>query len=93
MSGRAGEVTSGFVSFDYILTFTFAGAQSRDRLEALCKGEWSGTQVSAETWELETDLTPVEIEAVLAPLLGRGERAVFYYVTDAKRVFRVLVEG
>jgi hypothetical protein len=90
---KRGELTSGFVRLDFLLTFRVAEPVARARLAALCAGEWSGTQVGELTWELSTALAPDALEAALAPHLGPGDRAVYYYLSDSKRFFRVVVSG
>ena len=86
-------VWSGFVRTDFILTFDVKDASSRDRLVALCEGEWHGTRVTASTWEVTSALTPDAIETALVPLLAPGDRAVYYYLSDTKRIFRVVLDG
>ena len=90
---RGEGVWSGFVRTDFILTFDVKDASSRDRLVALCEGEWQGTRVTASTWEVTSALTPDAIETALVPLLAPGDRAVYYYLSDTKRIFRVVLDG
>ena len=90
---RKDELTSGFVRLDFLLTFTVADPGARGRLTALCKEEWSGTRVGDSTWEVRSASSPAEFEALLAPQLSPGDHAVFYYLADSKRLFRVVVAG
>jgi hypothetical protein len=87
------ELTSGFVRFDFLLTFTVADAQARGELTARCEGEWCGTRVGESTWEISSPASPEELEIALSPLLGPGDVAVFHYLADSKRFFRVVVRG
>lgn len=84
---------SGFVRTDFVLTFDIADAASRARLVALCEGEWQGTRITSLTWEVTSALSPDALEAALLPLLAAGDRAVYYYLSDSKRLFRVVLEG
>ena len=93
MLRRPGELTSGFVRFDYLLTFTVADLAARTRLTAQLEGGWDGARIADATWELTTALSPAQLEEALAPFLAAGDRAVFYYLADTKRFFRVVVEG
>jgi hypothetical protein len=90
---RKGELTSGFARFDYLLTCVVTDGSARAELAARCEGEWSGTQVAESTWEVSTSASPQAFEEALAPLLRPGDRAVFYYLADSKRFFRVVVVG
>ena len=87
------ELLSGFVRTDFVLTFEIASEASRARLLALCEGEWQGTRITASTWEVTNSLSPDDLEAALLPLLVKGDRAVYYYVSDTKRLFRVVLDG
>ena len=93
MTRRKDELTSGFVRLDFLLTFSVARDEDRRRLAALCEGDWCGTRVGESTWEISTPSSPAELEALLAPLLSTGDSAVFYYLADSKRLFRVAVSG
>ncbi len=93
MTRRTGELTSGFVRLDFFLTYTVQDAASRSRLDALCEGEWAGTRAGDSTWEICAASSPSEFEALLEPHLGPGDRAVFYYLADSKRLFRVVVSA
>ena len=90
------SVTSGFARCDFLLSFRVADAKARAALTRLCEEEWNGARAleeGGETWELDTPLDPHALEEALAPHLAKGDRAVFYYVSSAKRLFRVVVEG
>jgi hypothetical protein len=87
------DILSGFVRTDFILTFEIADARARERLVALCEGEWQGTRVTSSTWEVTSALHPDALESALLPLLSPGDRAVYYYLSDSKRIFRVVLEG
>jgi hypothetical protein len=90
---RRDELTSGFVRLDFLLTFTVGADAARARLVSLCEEEWSGTRVGGATWEISSALSPAAFEEALAPHLGVGDTAVFYYLSDSKRLFRVVVLG
>jgi hypothetical protein len=87
------ELTSGFVRFDFLLSFVVADVGGRTELAARCEGEWCGTRVGETTWEIAAPLSPADFELALEPFLRRGDRAVFYYLADSKRFFRVVVRG
>ncbi|MBI4950775.1 MAG: hypothetical protein HY908_01970 [Myxococcales bacterium] len=82
---------SGFVSHDYVLTFSIADAAQRAALVALCRGPWQGDEVTAHTWEISNDLSPDALESAVVPLLGPDDRAAYYYLSDSKRMFRVVL--
>jgi len=88
---RDNTLYSGFVRHDYLLTFAIADEGSRGRLVALCAGPWQGDEVTPGTWEVSNDLSPDEMETAIVELLGDGDRAVYYYLSDAKRMFRVVL--
>jgi hypothetical protein len=90
---RDDELRSGFLTHDYILTFEIADADMRAKLAGLCVQDWAGDSVSATTWEVSTKLSPDAIEKTLLELLGDGDRAVYYYLSDSKRIFRVVLTG
>jgi hypothetical protein len=90
---RRDELTNGFIRGDFILTFAVADAAVHARLVALCEGEWQGTRVTDSTWEVASTLSPDALELAIAPLLSPGDRAVYYYLSDTKRLFRVVIEG
>jgi hypothetical protein len=87
------ELLSGFVRTDFVLTFDIQDAEARARLLALCEGEWQGTRITASTWEVTSALSPDALESALLPLLSKGDRAVYYYLSDSKRLFRVVLDG
>lgn len=80
---------SGFVNHDYVLTFQIANERKRGELVELCEGAWMGDQVTECTWEISNDLEPEEMEVEIERYLGQGDRAAYYYLSDAKRMFRV----
>jgi hypothetical protein len=90
---RDNELRSGFLAHDYVLTFEIADAERRTKLERLCEGDWLGDRVTAATWEVSTKLSPDAIEKALLDLLADGDRAVYYYLSDSKRIFRVVLTG
>ncbi len=90
---RDNELRSGFMNHDYVLTFDVKDATKRDKLDALCEGEWLGDRVSETTWEVSTKLSPDAIEKALLDILGEGDRAIYYYLSDSKRIFRVVLTG
>jgi hypothetical protein len=90
---RDNELRSGFLNHDYVLTFEIADTVKRAKLAALCEEDWAGDRVTASTWEVSTKLSPDAIEKTLLDLLEEGDRAVYYYLSDSKRVFRVVLAG
>jgi hypothetical protein len=90
---RDNELRSGFLNHDYVLTFEIADAGKRAKLAALCEEDWAGDRVTPSTWEVSTKLSPDAIEKALLDLLEDGDRAVYYYLSDSKRVFRVVLAG
>ena len=88
---RDARLYSGFVRHDYIVTFSIADPEARRRLVERCAGEWGGDEVTDTTWEVSNDLAPDAMEEALVPHLAEGDRAAYYYLSDAKRMFRVLV--
>ncbi len=82
---------SGFMNRGYLLIFDVADEANRKKLAALCEGEWQGDQVTSAAWEITNDLDPDAMEKTIADLLGENDRAVYYYLTDAKRMFRVVL--
>ena len=90
---RGADLTSGFSRFDFLLTYAVADAAAREALEERCAGEWSGTRVGESTWEIATRESPEAFENAIEPFLRRGDRAVFYYLAESKRFFRVVVSG
>ena len=90
---RDEELRSGFMNHDYILTFDIADEDKREKLATLCATDWQGDRVNAATWEVSNKLTPDAIEKTILDLLDEGDRAVYYYLSDSKRVFRVVLTG
>jgi hypothetical protein len=90
---RDNELRSGFLNHDYLLTFQIADPNQGAKLAQLCEGEWLGDRVTPTTWEVSTKLSPDAIEKTLLDLLGDGDRAVYYYLSDSKRIFRVVLTG
>lgn len=88
---RDNKLYSGFVRHDYILTFSIASPERRAKLIELCQGPWQGDEVNANTWEVSNDLSPDQMEGKILELLGDDDRAVYYYLSDAKRLFRVIL--
>jgi hypothetical protein len=90
---RDTELRSGFMNHDYILTFDVANEENKDKLSLLCEGEWEGDRVNTTTWEVSNKLSPDAIEKTILDLLEEGDRAVLYYLSDSKRIFRVVLAG
>jgi hypothetical protein len=90
---RDNQLRSGFLNHDYLLTFEIADETKRAKLTELCEGEWLGDRVTSTSWEVSTKLSPDAIEKTLLDLLGEGDRAVYYYLSDSKRIFRVVLSG
>jgi hypothetical protein len=88
---RDDNLYSGFVRHDYVLTFSIADAESRAKLVALCAGPWQGDEVTRDTWEVSNVLSPDDMETAIAALLGDEDRAAYYYLSDSKRMFRVVL--
>jgi hypothetical protein len=88
---RDDKLYSGFVRHDYVLTFTIADPKNREKLLELCAGPWQGDEVTRDTWEVSNALSPDAMEAAIAGLLGDDDRAAYYYLADAKRMFRVIL--
>jgi hypothetical protein len=88
---RDNKLYSGFVRHDYILTFSIADEASRARLVELCAGPWQGDEVTPHTWEISNTLSPDEMENAIVDLLGDHDRATYYYLSDSKRMFRVVL--
>jgi hypothetical protein len=89
---RDNRLYSGFVLHDYVLTFQLASPESRQKLVELCAGPWLGDQVTPTTWEVSNTLSPDEMERTLLDIMEDGDRVVYYYLSDSKRVFRVVLE-
>lgn len=80
---------SGFLRHDYILTFDVADPVQREALRAWCTNELAGDEITTATWEVSTELDPHEMERRLLAFLAESDRAAYYYLSDAKRIFRV----
>jgi hypothetical protein len=87
----SGPVGSGFMNRGYLLIFQIASEENRQKLAALCEGEWQGDKVTDCAWEITNELNPDQMEKTIADLLGDEDRAAYYYLTDAKRMFRVVL--
>ena len=90
---KKNDLSSGFTRLDFLLTFSVAEPAARATLEACCEGDWGGTRVGPSTWEISVPASPAELEVAIEPFLKPGDRAVFYYLADSKRFFRVVVLG
>ncbi|WP_437482508.1 hypothetical protein WME75_40940 [Sorangium sp. So ce1014] len=88
---RDNKLYSGFVNHDYILTFSIADEANRARLVALCAGPWQGDEVTPGTWEVSNTLSPDQMERAILDQMGDADRAAYYYLSDSKRMFRVLL--
>jgi hypothetical protein len=88
---RDNRLYSGFMNHDYILTFDVGSDANRARLVELCAGAWQGDQVTSSTWEISNTLSPDQMERAILDLLEDGDRAVYYYLSDSKRMFRVML--
>jgi hypothetical protein len=88
---RDDKLYSGFVRHDYILTFSIEDPANRARLVELCAGPWQGDEVIPHTWEISNTLSPDAMETAVGELLGDHDRAVYYYLSDSKRMFRVVL--
>jgi hypothetical protein len=91
LSNKDEPYPSGFMNHDYVLTFSIANDEQREKLVALCRGPWQGDEVTAFTWEISNDLSPEEMELEIVSLLNQGDRAAYYYLSDSKRIFRVVL--
>jgi hypothetical protein len=88
---RDDKLYSGFVRHDYILTFSIEDDASRAKLVELCRGPWQGDEVTPSTWEISNTLSPDQMETTISDLLGERDRAAYYYLSDSKRMFRVVL--
>lgn len=88
---RDSKLYSGFMNHDYILTFSIQDDASRAKLVELCSGPWQGDEVTRDTWEISNRLSPDEMEKAILALMGDDDRATYYYLSDAKRIFRVIL--
>ena len=91
MKRPEGPLPSGFMNHDYVLTFSISDPTNMEKLVALCRGPWQGDPVTANTWEISNDLTPDQMERQVLELLSEGDRAAYYYLSDTKRIFRVVL--
>jgi hypothetical protein len=89
---RDNHLYSGFVLHDYVLTFQVKDEARRAKLVELCAGPWLGDQATQTTWEVSNTLSPDEMEKTLLELIEEGDKVVYYYLSDSKRVFRVVLE-
>lgn len=89
---RDNRLYSGFVLHDYVLTFHVRDAAKREELIELCRGPWLGDEVTPSTWEVSNTLSPDQMERTLLDLIDDGDRVVYYYLSDSKRIFRVILE-
>ena len=88
---RDNTLYSGFVLHDYVITFIIKDPANRARLLELFSGPWQGDEVTPFTWEVSNDLSPDQMEAAILALMGDNDRVVYYYLADAKRMFRVIL--
>ena len=88
---RDSKLYSGFMNHDYILSFSIVDPESRAKLIALCNGPWQGDEVTPDTWEISNDLSPDDMEREILALMGDEDRAAYYYLSDTKRMFRVVL--
>jgi hypothetical protein len=82
---------SGFMNHDYVVTFSIANTVQREKFAALCRDPWQGDEITASTWEISNDLTPEQMEEAIASLLEDGDRVAYYYLSDSKRIFRIVL--
>lgn len=88
---RDNKLYSGFMNHDYILTFSIKNEGSRARLVELCAGPWQGDEVTPTTWEISNDLSPDQMERAILDLMEDEDRVTYYYLSDSKRMFRVML--
>jgi hypothetical protein len=79
------------MNHDYVLTFSIRNEEKARTLVDLCKGPWQGDEVTSSTWEISNDLNPEQMERQILELLDEGDRAAYYYLSDSKRIFRVVL--
>jgi hypothetical protein len=79
------------MNHDYVLTFSIDDPEQREKLMALCRGPWQGDEVTTSTWEISNDLSPDQMEKQILELLKDGDRVAYYYLSDSKRIFRVVL--
>jgi hypothetical protein len=91
MKRPEGPLPSGFMNHDYVLTFSIRNAEKARALVDLCRGPWQGEEVTSSTWEISNELNPDQMERQILELLEDGDRACYYYLSDTKRIFRVVL--
>ncbi len=91
MKRPEGPLPSGFMNHDYIVTFSIKDRDKAQKLVDLCRGPWQGDPVTDTTWEISNDLSPDQMERQILELLEDGDRAAYYYLSDSKRIFRVVL--
>lgn len=82
---------TGFMNRDYVLTFHVRDPARAAAMLTLCRDAWQGDEVTPSTWEVSTALGPHDLEQAILAHLGDGDRAAYYYLSDAKRIFRVVL--
>ncbi len=88
---RDNKLYNGFVLHDYLITFIIKDPANRERLLELFRGPWQGDEVTPFTWEVSNDLSPDQMEQAIVAVMGNSDRVVYYYLADAKRMFRVIL--
>ena len=88
---RDAKLYSGFMNHDYVLCFHIADEADRHKLVELCTGPWQGDEVMPGTWEISNSLSPDQMESAIVELMSDGDRAAYYYLSDTKRLFRVVL--
>lgn len=88
---RDARLSTGFMSRDYVLTFHVRDLAHHAALVTLCREAWQGDEVTPSTWELTTALSPHELESAILAHLDDDDHAAYYYLSDAKRIFRVVL--
>ena len=88
---RDNRLYSGFVNHDYLITFDVKNDEARAKLVELCAGPWMGDEVVPTTWEVSNTLSPDQMERAILDVIQDGDRVVYYYLSDTKRMFRVLL--
>ncbi len=86
-------MSGGFFGGDYLVLFAVSDDARRETIRAMCEESWSGERVAGDAWEICNDLGPQDMEAALLALLAPGDRAVYYYLSESKRIFRVVVQA
>ena len=92
---RDNKLYSGFVRHDYILAFSIEdeeGEPGARLVEAsLREAPGRGTRSRPRRGRISNTLSPDEMESTIAGLLGEHDRATYYYLSDSKRMFRVVL--